>query len=339
MCIIIIKDNNKTINDDVLSMSARINKDGLGIVWLDTYDIEYHKSTKWKVLQTDRPFIAHFRYATIGKVCLENTHPFKCGDTDEYMMMNGTIGGLGNYKDCDTKVLANMMADVNRDSWEDELSRHTNVRFVTFNTKKKKYQVYNKSLWTINDGTWYSKDYVLQNTYVAVYGTLKRGQGNYARFLYDSTFVGSGKTMDKYPLIIKGLPYLIDNIGKGYNVNVDVFKVDDSTLYNLDKLEGHPNFYRRKQIPISVNGMNLICWVYFNMTNKVSPTDILYPSYGSVPQRTKHIGTSKVYEINSEIVPYCIGCLSNLYNDIFNEYTCENCGESYTESEIATLFH
>ena len=85
MCVIIIKQKDKRIKKETLKTSAKINPHGLGIVWLDTFEVTYHKSNEYAVLYTERPFIAHFRYATIGKVNKENTHPFRCGfKTDEY---------------------------------------------------------------------------------------------------------------------------------------------------------------------------------------------------------------------------------------------------------------
>ena len=83
---------------EILKNSARINPHGLGIVWLDTYKVSYHNSKEYNLLKTDRPFIAHFRYATVGAVNRENTHPFVCGNnSDELLMMNGTISIVATH--------------------------------------------------------------------------------------------------------------------------------------------------------------------------------------------------------------------------------------------------
>lgn len=266
MCVIIIKDNDKRISADIIKSSARINPDGLGVVWLDDYSVEYFKSNQHKVLNTERPFIAHFRYATMGKVCKENTHPFVCGDNaDELLMMNGTIKELGDVDTCDTKVLAEILGNNPRHTWKGMLSKHF-CRFVTINTRKKTYEVYNDDLWTEHDGSLYSKSNVLEVNYIAVYGTLKYNYSNYLYYLSDSYFVGSGETKDKYPLVINGLPFLIEKKGLGHNVAVDVFKVTDDTLARLDKLEGHPRWYKRKQIPINIGGSIVKCWIYFSQS-------------------------------------------------------------------------
>ena len=108
MCVIIIKQKeglSLNVNAEILKTSSKINPHGLGVVWLDTFKVSYHNSKEYKILNTTRPYIAHFRYATIGKVNKENTHPFICGNnSDELLMMNGTIQGIGNDLMCDSKV-------------------------------------------------------------------------------------------------------------------------------------------------------------------------------------------------------------------------------------------
>jgi len=264
MCVIIIKKDGLRLPKGVAKTSARINPDGLGIIWLDTFEVEHHKSSAFKKLETERPFIAHFRYATVGKVGKSNTHPFQCGNKkDEWLMMNGTIRNLGNHDVCDSRVLAENIGSIPRKDWKSELEKHDS-RFVTINTRLKTYQVYNKQMWTQRDGIWYSKDNVLERHLVAVYGTLRKNNSNYYSYLASSRHVGKGETTDKYPLILEGLPYLIDAKGEGHNVEVDVFKVSDSKLRDLDALEGHPNWYCRKQIPIKVGKETYTCWIYFN---------------------------------------------------------------------------
>ena len=252
------------MSQTTLKTSAKINPHGLGVVWLDTFEVSYHKSKEHKILNTERPYIAHFRYATIGKVNRSNTHPFVCGNNvDELLMMNGSIYGMGNDKVCDTKVLAKRLGTVNRHLWKKELSEYEH-RFVSINTRTRTYQIYNKELWTKKDGVWYSKDNVLLDNLIAVYGTLKKGYSNYHRYLRNAKYIGGGNTVDKYPLIIEGLPYVVNQKGTGHNVTVDVFKVSNTALKQIDQLEGHPKWYKRVQIPIKVKDKVLTCWIYFN---------------------------------------------------------------------------
>ncbi len=57
-------------------------------------------------------YYVHFRKATVGKVCLENTHPFDVlGNQKLYLMHNGTIPGFKIEENCqaeksDTKLLS-----------------------------------------------------------------------------------------------------------------------------------------------------------------------------------------------------------------------------------------
>ena len=358
MCVIIIKQKGKQMSKEVAKTSARINPHGLGVIWLDTFEVTYHKSTEYKVLDTDRPFIAHFRYATVGAVNKDNTHPFRCGSNkQEWLMMNGTIRGLGNQQKSDSRVLADQLGNVPRHKWKKELEQHE-CRFVTINTHSRTYQIYNKHLWTQRDGVWFSKDNVLEENLVAVYGTLKKGYNNYNRYLTSSKHIGKGKTLYRYPLIIKGLPYLIEESGKGYNVDVDVFKVSDSVLSNLDKLEGHPTWYRRKQIPIMVKGKMLNCWIYFNIRES-SAGEMFHTTYVQEASRMWYSEKAEAKEpkypfnkyqlslldfIEDECddcdfdvmneKPVCVECFSDLEHDGFSNYHCSGCGEWFTENEV-----
>lgn len=363
MCLIIIKQKSKEVSADVLKSASKINRDGLGVVWLDTFEVSYHKSKEYQILDTDRPYIAHFRYATVGKVCIENTHPFVCGNNeDELLMMNGTIKGLGDKDKTDSKVLAESLGDIDRGKWKNELSKHP-CRFVTINLKTKSFEIYNKHLYTLKNGVWYSKDEVLEDNYIAVYGTLKKGNSNYWSYLCGSTFVGKGKTKDKYPLLIEGLPYLVDKKGVGHNVKVDVFKITDSTLRKIDGLEGHPNWYKRVQIPIVVGKKEVLCWIYFN-PKTINAHSVMYESFEQVitPKKTYAFETyplvpsapiQKDKSLLDECTQYtfwedkwddfdnikvhspiCIGCYGDLVNDTFDNYYCSRCNSWYAENEV-----
>ena len=368
MCVIIVKKQGLKVPTDVLKSSAKINPHGLGIVWLDDYKVSYHKSAEYNVLDTDRPYIAHFRYATVGAIGRANTHPFVCGsNANELLMMNGTIKGLGNQKESDSKVLANSLGKVSRHLWKKELERY-DCRFVTLNTRNKSYQMYNRQDWHFKDGIWYSKDNVLETNYVAVYGTLKKYYSNYWNYLTASSFLGSGQTQDKYPLIVKGLPYLINKKGTGHNVSVDVFRVTDNVLKDLDSLEGHPIWYKREQIYINVKNRKVLCWIYFNLREtdtgqvhyktytqaakswyKTSPykwqvptTKINQTLFDTKPQ-LYFDGFKDVPEIDDEFdidneTPMCVACYNDLQFDGFNLYHCQQCNTWHAENDVLKSF-
>jgi gamma-glutamylaminecyclotransferase len=361
MCVIIIKQKGRQVPQEVAKTSARINPHGLGIIWLDTFEVTYHKSAEYKVLDTERPFIAHFRYATVGAINKENTHPFRCGrNKQEWLMMNGTIRTLGDHRKSDSRILAENLGRIPRHVWKKELEKY-DCRFVTINTHSRTYQVYNKELWTQRDGVWYSKDNVLEDNLVAVYGTLKKGYSNYHSYLTSSKHIGKGQTKDKYPLVIKWLPYLIEDKGNGHNVEVDVFKVSGTVLANLDRLEGHPNWYRRKQIDIKTAGGKILkCWIYFNIREQAvgelhhktytqEPYKINWykekdeaetvRSYGRFSERDLNLLEIKEdedefdFDIENE-QPICVNCFHDLEHDEFANYHCSGCDEWFTENEV-----
>ena len=276
MCILIVKDSNKVISNDILVASAHINQHGLGVLWLDNWRVTYHESNDYVVLDTDRPFIAHFRYATIGKISRENCHPFNIND-DEILFQNGTVHNLGNKDKTDTQHMAELLKDIPKDRWCEVLEM-TECRFVTANLKERTYELYNEYDWIEHDGINYSKENVLNQTLVAVYGTLKKGYSNYHHHLSTAKYVGPGETLDKYPLIIDGLPYLLNKQGVGNYVEVDLFLVDNDTFKMLDQLESHPTWYYRERINIDTkDGTVMSAFVYFNDT--VDDTGVHHKTY------------------------------------------------------------
>src|SRR5690606_19141662 len=117
-------------------------------------------------------------------------------------------------------------------------------RYCVIDVKNKTYHIANEYLFTENEQTLYSKANVLNTyEYLAVYGTLKKGYGNYYNYLTDSKFIGSGVTSKKYPLVIDGLPYMLNKPHSGHNVEIDLFKVSREVLDDIDVLEGHPKWY------------------------------------------------------------------------------------------------
>ena len=293
MCVILIKDNHNIIDEQLLNNSMEKNPDGLGVVWLDTNEITYHESKDIDILRNERPYIAHFRYATVGEVSLANCHPFPIGDTGEYLMQNGTVRNLGNKQTTDTEHLADLLAELPRHLWREVLEM-TDCRFVT--TDLHTYDVYNDDLWHEYDDILVSKDNVLPNyikkldnyygyedyyspfddnfgkwneyddyVAVAVYGTLKKGHNNYFNYLKHADYAGSGVTSEKFPLIINGLPYVLNKPGVGHNVEVDIFYVNRKELAELDALEGHPEWYYREEVEVIMNDGGIeYAYLYFN---------------------------------------------------------------------------
>jgi gamma-glutamylaminecyclotransferase len=87
---------------------------------------------------------------------------------------------------------------------------------------------------------------------VYVYGTLKRGHHNHT-FLKGSKFLGEANTGPGYKLVIRGLPFLLEDTD-GEGCTGELYEVTNLTLKRLDALEGSPDWYVRKLISVFCNG-------------------------------------------------------------------------------------
>jgi len=83
---------------------------------------------------------------------------------------------------------------------------------------------------------------------VFVYGTLLAGEPNH-RLLRRSRLVCEATTADGFALHNLGpFPGMV-RATTGH-VRGEVYEVDDATLAALDRLEGHPKFYRRTEVEL-----------------------------------------------------------------------------------------
>ena len=286
MCLIIHKPYKKRIPQDILERARRINPHGFGITYLDNGHTKRKLTYKGidKLLKTDRPLVCHFRYATVGKINLNNVHPFNVSSRT-VIYSNGTVDGFGNGHESDIAHIAKrVLPKLRKLDWKPFLEL-TETRFCIVDTKSLQVQRIGK--WHEREGVFYSKSncfddpckyrqYGFKNwTYndnyepkdamnrVAVYGTLKSGYHN-NHLLLDADLVGTGKLQDRYPLEVDGLPYLYPEKGVGEFVDVEVYDVDDNLLARLDRLEGHPNWYKRERVLIDLDDWSkTTAWVYF----------------------------------------------------------------------------
>ncbi|KAM4601600.1 gamma-glutamylaminecyclotransferase-like [Polymixia lowei] len=94
---------------------------------------------------------------------------------------------------------------------------------------------------------------------VFVYGTLKKGQPNNFRMFDqakgDAEFLGSARTVEKYPLVIAGeynIPFLLNIPGEGQRVRGELYRVDSRMLAFLDAFESVPTMYQRTLVKLEV---------------------------------------------------------------------------------------
>lgn len=98
-----------------------------------------------------------------------------------------------------------------------------------------------------------------------VYGTLQRG-GQYHQLLEQcrARFLGSGRLLTAYPLVLAQYPCLLDQPGRGHRVHGEVYHIPSSHGWLLvDRLEGHPVEYRRRPEAVEIGGRILDAWTYF----------------------------------------------------------------------------
>ena len=95
---------------------------------------------------------------------------------------------------------------------------------------------------------------------VFVYGTLKKGFGNHD-LLKSSKFLGEAYIRAQL-YSLGGLPVAIEKSSSF--VFGEVYEVTDDILDLLDRLEGHPNFYTRKEIDACTlfESMKVQCYLF-----------------------------------------------------------------------------
>jgi gamma-glutamylaminecyclotransferase len=99
---------------------------------------------------------------------------------------------------------------------------------------------------------------------VFVYGTLKRGHGNY-RVMQEARgrFIGEGRLEGALLFNLGPFPGVKLIEGGISSVRGEVFEVPPEGLRRLDRLEGHPTFYRRQEVEVRLSdGTSTTAWVY-----------------------------------------------------------------------------
>jgi gamma-glutamylaminecyclotransferase len=88
---------------------------------------------------------------------------------------------------------------------------------------------------------------------IFVYGTLRRGHGNWEALLArneGARFVREALTSPGYEMrSLGGYPAVFAREGAGQVVG-EIFEVDEATLARLDRLEGHPRWYLRQPVAL-----------------------------------------------------------------------------------------
>lgn len=204
MCLIIHKPKaGLTINDRYIDNAEDKNPDGFGIVYTDTgecittMDYIYART----LVESDRPFVAHYRYATRGKVEVKNCHPFKTRHGD-YLFSNGTVASLGKEKDrSDTLEVVHALNSIKKKHWSTVLS-FTETRFAIVDVD---LTVTRHGKWHKKEEVFYSKDDCFDDWYCSgYYQGYNRGYGTAKTCSktkrYNKTKTPSYRNVWDYPL-------------------------------------------------------------------------------------------------------------------------------------------
>lgn len=119
-----------------------------------------------------------------------------------------------------------------------------------------------------------------------VYGTLKKGESNHDILSCDLCqgghnscyrFLGSARTIQRFDMYCCGsYPIAVVN-PLGAPIEGEVYEINDQTLAFIDELEGHPDFYRRRQIVLDTGHM---AWVYIWNREQLDFEQLVSPSGG-----------------------------------------------------------
>ena len=276
MCIIIDNRKAKVIDDRILINAIEDNPDGFGLYDCETRKVkrtlDNSQALAWLESLQGKPYIFHARRATIGEICKRNCHPIYVHNIG-WLFQNGTIKGWCDDSVSDTRRIAKTLQWIREDKIESFLSQFAS-RFLLV---KKDGEVIRTGKWHKRDGVWYScrprtstysaSPIVVRSGYrsdrwwddgrhekrnilIGVYGTLKYGEYNHDAYLGSAEYVTTATTAYPMRLRIDALPYLIEGESdKGRYVELELYRVSKEELAAIDRLEGHPHYYRRVVIP------------------------------------------------------------------------------------------
>lgn len=97
-----------------------------------------------------------------------------------------------------------------------------------------------------------------KNIKVFVYGTLKKGFRNH--YLMGG-FQGKPAFAPGINLFIGKSPFPFAKRGERTAIG-ELYEIDEVTLENLDRLEGHPYFYQRELTKIVGEDIDTMAWIY-----------------------------------------------------------------------------
>jgi len=129
---------------------------------------------------------------------------------------------------------------------------------------------------------------------VFVYGTLRKGL-QFSDALVNGKFEGNAETKEKYGFVFHHYPAVLP-LPDDVHVKGEIYTVSSAVLESLDRIEGHPRFYRRRPVTVvKENGSEDVAWMYFlgSGANKAERVGIPIPNGDFVPFYNKYFRDKK----------------------------------------------
>ena len=289
MCWIMVKKPQNPVPFDFIDEAQKRNKDGYGVSWIKDGAISTFKTLDYpefiahiRTIQ-DCLMVVHLRYTSAGTTCADNIHPFPV--PTGVMFHNGTISNLKTTvgTDSDTNILAQLITETKFEKISDIKPlllaiTGTSYNKLVFLNKDGTVDIINPELGiTDENGNWYSNSYhIKEQTFnVFVYGTLKTGYSNSFYYMSDAEYIDDAKSLKKLAMVGKDMPfpYVLGESEHGHNIQGELYEVTASTLSRLDRLEGHPTHYNRKEMDfVTTDGEVIKALVY--VKTHVTVTDM-----------------------------------------------------------------
>ena len=172
MCIAILNKRG-TLSKETLTTCFNNNPDGAGLSWIDnkntihTYktldDIKTYIETYQKIRKSNsKPILLHFRIATTGSICIDNTHPFHI-NKNSVLAHNGIISIKipKNTDISDTRAFNDLIMkhiDINTEHINLLVSKFIGSSKLIILNADSTYTLINESLGQWDKDNWYSND-------------------------------------------------------------------------------------------------------------------------------------------------------------------------------------
>jgi hypothetical protein len=162
MCIIVDNQKGKKIDQEIIDNCIFYNSDGFAIYFLDNKQLvkTMDDAEAKKLLAEKRPYVAHARKKTKGKICKENIHLFESEDKRYLFAMNGTVDGFEKEGANDAKELFHICQNFVKEKHILEFLKMFTARFLIVDTKTN--NIYKTGDWFEHNEVLYSKDNVLK---------------------------------------------------------------------------------------------------------------------------------------------------------------------------------